>query len=171
MNISARMLVKWEIIIRHNVEFVLVGTKWYLSSFNTMTMRYSKLHKTLRIVLLFSVIFFSTGFTAIVKYCSMNQSSECCCDSDHSNNSTAQTNELSVSGEKCCTVKVIGGLNEIKAMVASEESAKLLAVETVPLNIEVLPLLPSTRSLSFTYTDDIAPPHEDICIRISSLLI
>ena len=124
-----------------------------------------------RIILLCSVIFFSTGFTTIVKYCSMNQSSECCCDSDHSNNSAAQTNELSVSGEKCCTVKVVGGLNEIKAMAASEESAKLLAVETVPLNFEVLPLSLPTRSLSFTYTDDIAPPNGDIYIRISSLLI
>jgi hypothetical protein len=136
-----------------------------------MIMMYSKLHMAARIILLCSVIFFSTGFTAVVKYCSMSQSSECCCESDHSSNSTAQTNDLSVSGEKCLTVKIIGGLNEIKATVASEESANLLAVEIVPLSFEAIPLPLPARSLSFTYTDDIAPPNEDICIRISSLLI
>jgi hypothetical protein len=101
----------------------------------------------------------------------MSQSSESCCDSDHSNNSAAKENEFSVTAQNCCTVKVIGGLNEIKATLASEESAKLLVVETVPLNFETLPLSLPTRSLSFTYTDDIAPPNGDICIRISSLLI
>lgn len=166
------MLNKSEITIRNNVsKFVLIGTKWYLSSFNIMTMRYPKLHMTARIILLCSVIFFSTGFTTIVKYCSMSQSSESCCESDHSNNSAAQENELSVTAQNCCTVKVIGGLNEIKATLDSEESAKLLAVEIVPLNYESLPLSLPARSLSFTYTDDIAPPNGDICIRISSLLI
>ncbi|RPI06110.1 MAG: hypothetical protein EHM64_04135 [Ignavibacteriae bacterium] len=88
-------------------------------------------------------------------------------------NSAAQTNEPSVGDQNssCLTVKVIGGLNEIKATVASEESAKLPAVETVPLNFEAMPLPLPTRSLSFTYTEDSAPPNEDICIRISSLLI
>ena len=128
---------------------------------------------TVRIIILCSVIFFSTGFTTIVKYCSMSQSSECCCESDHTDIAATQTNEPSVSNQhsSCLTVKVIGGLNEIKATVASEESAKLLAVEIVPLNFEALPLPLPTRSLSFTYTDDVAPPNGDICVRISSLLI
>lgn len=119
------------------------------------------------------MLFFSSGFTTIVKYCSMSQSSECCCESDHSDNAAAQTNESSVGDQNspCLTVKVIGGLNDIKATVTSESSAKLLAVETIPLNFEAVPLPIPTHSLSFTYTDDIAPPNEDICIRISSLLI
>jgi len=126
-----------------------------------------------KITLLSTMIFFSSGFTTIVKYCSMSQSSECCCESDHSDNAATQTNEPSVNDQNssCLTVKVIGGLNEIKATVTSEASAKLLAVETVPLNFEAVPLPLPTHSLLFTYTDDSAPPNKDICIRISSLLI
>jgi hypothetical protein len=101
----------------------------------------------------------------------MSESSRCCCESDHSDKSAAQTNEQSITTQNCMMVKVIGGLNEIKATVASEESTKLLTVETVPFNFEAVPLPLSTRSPSFTYTDDSAPPNEDICIRISSLLI
>ena len=103
----------------------------------------------------------------------MTQSSECCCESEHSDNATTQSNEPSVSDQNssCLTVKVIGGLNEIKATVASEVSVKSLAVETIPVNLEAIPLPIPTHSLSVTYTDDIAPPNGDICIRISSLLI
>ena len=103
----------------------------------------------------------------------MSQSSECCCESDHSDLATTQTNEPSISDQNlsCLTVKVIGGLNDIKATVGSEVSAKLLTVEAIPLNFEAIPLLLPTKSLSITYTDDSAPPNEDICIRISSLLI
>jgi hypothetical protein len=103
----------------------------------------------------------------------MNQSSECCCESDHSDNAATKTNELSVSDQNssCLTVKVIGGLNDINATVNSEILGKLLTAETVPLNFEAVPLPLPIRSLLFTYTDDIAPPNEDICIRISSLLI
>ncbi|MCX6121160.1 MAG: hypothetical protein NTX44_06035 [Ignavibacteriales bacterium] len=103
----------------------------------------------------------------------MSQSSECCCESDHSDNSATQKNEPSVSvqNSSCLTVKVIGGLNDIKATAASETSAKLLIVEAIPSSFETIPLLLPTQSLSLIYTDDIAPPNEDICIRISSLLI
>ena len=92
---------------------------------------------------------------------------------EHSDNTAKQTNEPSVGDQnsQCLTVKVIGGLNEIKATIASEVSAKLLAVENVPLNLEAVRLPIPTHSLSLTYTDDIAPPNKDIYIRISSLLI
>jgi hypothetical protein len=150
----------------------LIGTKEYNETFNKV-MTNLKLHMAVRVILLCSVMFFSTGFTTIVKYCSMSQSSECCCESDHSDNAATQTNEPSVSDQNspCLTVKVIGGLNDIKATVTSEISAKLLTVEAIPSSFETVPLLLPTQSLSFIYTDDIAPPNEDICIRISSLLI
>ena len=136
-------------------------------------MRYSKIHMTVRIILLCSVMFFSTGFTTIVRYCSMSRSSECCCESNQSDNTATQKNELSFCEQSpsCLTVKVIGGLNDIKATVTSESSGILLSVETVSLDFGVIPLPNPIHSLSFTYTDDIAPPYEDICIRISSLLI
>jgi|WetSurMetagenome_2_1015567.scaffolds.fasta_scaffold610129_1 hypothetical protein len=129
---------------------------------------------TIRIILLVTVVLFSSGFTTIVKYCSMSQSSECCCcESDHSDTTAAQTKEPSVSDQtpSCLTVKVIGGLNEIKAPGTSETSTKLLAVETIPLNINIVPLPLPAHLISLNYTDDCAPPNEDICIRISSLLI
>jgi hypothetical protein len=138
-----------------------------------MAMINSKLHMTIRIILLVTVVLFSSGFTTIVKYCSMSQSSECCCESDHSDNAATQSNEPSVNDQNssCLTVKVIGGLNDIKATVTSEISAKLLTVEAIPSSFEIVPLLLPTQSLSLIYTDDIAPPNEDICIRVSSLLI
>jgi hypothetical protein len=128
---------------------------------------------TVRIVLLIAVVFFSSGFTTIVKYCSMSQSSECCCEADHSDNTATQTNEPSVSDQNssCLTVKVIGGLNDIKATIIPESSVKMLVMDAVLLDSDVLALQTPTRSLSLTYTDDVAPQDGDICIRISSLLI
>ena len=136
-------------------------------------MRYPKIHMTVKIILLCSVMFFSTGFTTVVKYCSMCQSSECCCRSDHSDNAITQKDELTINGQNppCLTVRVVGGLNEIKATVTSESLIKMLPSEAVPLDSEVILLLTPAHSLSINYTDDVAPPNEDICIRISSLLI
>lgn len=138
-----------------------------------MTMTNSKLHMTVRILLLCAVVFFSTGFTTVVKYCSMSQSSECCCESDHSENAAIPRNELSIGEQipSCLTVKVIGGLNEIKAPVTSESSIKMLAIDAVLTVSEFIALPTPTHFLSFAYTDDVAPPSGDICIRISSLLI
>jgi hypothetical protein len=136
-------------------------------------MMYAKLHITIRIILLVAVVFFSTGFTSVVKYCSMSQSSECCCESDHSDNTAAQTNEPAVSDQNspCLTVKVIGGLNDIKAPVTSESSIKILAIDAIPLVSDFITLPTPTHFLSLAYTDDVAPPNGDICIRIGSLLI
>jgi hypothetical protein len=134
----------------------------------------SKFHMTIKLILLVAVVFFSSGFTTIVKYCSMSESSECCCcNSEHTDHGATQNNEPSVSDQtpSCLTVKVIGGLNEIKAPAASETSAKVMTVGIIPLNIQTVPSPLPIRSLSLTYTDDSAPPNEDICIRISSLLI
>ena len=128
---------------------------------------------TVRIILLCSVMFFSTGFTTFVKYCSMSQSAECCCESDHSGNAAAPSHEPSIGDQNlpCLTVKVIGGLNDISAIVSPESPVKMMAVDAVLFDPGVVPLQPPTHSLSLTYTDDAAPPNGDICIRISSLLI
>lgn len=136
-------------------------------------MRYLKLHISVRIILLCSIIFFSTGFTTVIKYCSMSQSSECCCESEHSDNAATQSKEPSVSDQNssCLTVKVIGGLNEIKAPVTSESSIKMLAINTILSVSELIALPTPTHFLSLAYTDDVAPPNGDICIRISFLLI
>jgi hypothetical protein len=138
-----------------------------------MTMKNSKLHMTLSSTLLIAVVFFSSGFTTIVKYCSMSQSSECCCESEHSDNKTPQTNEPSVTDQNssCFTVKVIGGLNDINSTVTTESSVKMLAIDAISFDSEITPLSIPIHSLSLTYTDDVAPPNGDICIRISSLLI
>jgi hypothetical protein len=137
-------------------------------------MTYTTLHMTIRIILLVTVVFFSSGFTTIVKYCSMSQSSECCCcESDHSDNAATQSNEPSINDQNssCLTVKVIGGLNEIKATVTSESSETIQAIDAVPFSSDIITLPTPTHSLALTYSNDIAPPNGDICIRISSLLI
>ena len=138
-----------------------------------MTMKASKLHRIVRIILLCAVIFFSTGFTTVIKYCSMSHSSECCCESDHSENTATKRTELAIGDQTppCMTVKVIGGLNDIKAPGSSESSTKIPAVDALPLVSEIITLPTPTHFLSHLYTDDVAPPIGDICIRINSLLI
>jgi hypothetical protein len=136
-------------------------------------MRNSKLHIIVRSILLCSVVFFSTGFTTIVKYCSMSQSSECCCESDHSSTAAAQSNGPSVADEdsSCFIVKVVGGLNDIKAPATSEFSIKMLAIDAILLVPEVIAPTTPTHFLSLAYTDDVAPPNGNICICNSLLLI
>jgi hypothetical protein len=68
-------------------------------------------------------------------------------------------------------VKVIGGLNEIKAPVTSESSIKMPAIDVTLSASELIALPTPRRFISLAYTDDVAPPNGDICIRISSLLI
>lgn len=103
----------------------------------------------------------------------MSQSSECCCGSDQCDNTTSQSNELSVRDQNpsCLTLKVIGGLNDIRATVSSESSLKPLAVDNALVHPDFNMAITLVSPLSYLHTDDIAPPNEDICIRNSSLLI
>jgi hypothetical protein len=136
-----------------------------------MTMMYSKFHMTIRIILLVAVVFFSTGFTSVVKYCSMSHSSECCCEADHSDDSATQPVKQVAVGKNCVTVKVVGGLSDTKATVNSETFSKSLAIT---VNASVLvenSLLTPTHSFTHSFTNDLPPPQGDICIRISSFLI
>jgi hypothetical protein len=144
-----------------------------MASFNILKMNYSKLQIPVKIILLCSVMFFSTGFTAVVKYCSMSQSSECCCESAHANDTTPPSDVPSLRDQNssCLTIKIIGGLNEIKATLTSDASENLHILETVPLSSDGLLLPAPTRFLAFTYSNNIAPPNGDICIRIGVLLI
>jgi len=136
-----------------------------------MTMISSKLHMTIRIFLLVTIVFFSTGFTSIVKYCSMCQSSACCCETDRSDNTSTDHSKQLVIGQNCMTVKVVGGLSDTKATVNSETFVKSFAIDVnASVSVENSLLTP-THSFSHSFTNDLPPPQGDICILISSLLI
>ena len=133
-------------------------------------MKSPKLYITVKVVLLAAVIFFSSGFTTIVKYCSMSRSSQCCC-SEHP---AAQSKGLSLNGlnPSCMTVKVIGGLSGTKATITPESSLKPLAIAAIVPSFCAFSFLSATSlSLAAIYTNDAAPPGVEIYIRIGSLLI
>jgi hypothetical protein len=126
---------------------------------------------TIRIILLVAVLFFSSGFTSVVKYCSMSRSSECCCKSDRSDNTSTDHDKQLVIGKNCMTVKVVGGLSDTKATVNSETYAKSLTMDVVAMISVENSVSTPTHSFTHSFTDDLPPPYGDICIRISSLLI
>lgn len=134
-------------------------------------MRSSKLHMTIRIILLVVVLFFSSGFTSVVKYCSMSHSSECCCKSDRSENTATQPDKQLAVGQNCVTVKIVGGLSDTKATLNSETFAKSLTINVIALFSAENSVSTPSHSFTHSFTNDLPPPHGDICIRISSLLI
>lgn len=143
----------------------------YIKSFNIMTMMSSKLHMTIRVLLLVAVVFFSTGFTSVVKYCTMSHSSECCCESDHSDDTAPLPAKQLTVGQNCVTVKIVGGLSDTKATVNSETFAKPLTMDIVALISVENPVSSFTLSFPHSFTNDLPPPNGDICIRVKSLLI
>ena len=133
-------------------------------------MKSPKLYMIVKVVLLTAVIFFSSGFTTILKYCAMSRSSQCCC-SEHP---AAQSKGLSLNGlnPSCMTVKVIGGLSGTKATITPKSFIKSLTiVAIVPHSGAISFLSAASHSLSANYANDAAPPGAEIYIRIGSLLI
>jgi hypothetical protein len=101
----------------------------------------------------------------------MSHTSECCCESDHSDDTATQPDKQLAVGQNCLTVKVVGGLSDTKATVNSETFAKLLTLDPVALFSVEKSLLTPTHSWTHSFANDLPPPNGDICIRISSLLI
>ena len=135
-------------------------------------MKISNLHSITGIILLSSMLFFSSGFTAIVKFCTMSKCSECCCESDESGNSAAPEKEQpGIQSPSCLTIKIVGGLNDIKAAGPTDVSEKMLAINSTPLLAVAEPLPVPVPNTFLHQTNGVGPPKEEIYIRVGSLLI
>ncbi|HLP17075.1 MAG TPA: hypothetical protein VK470_12500 [Bacteroidota bacterium] len=114
----------------------------------------------------------STGFTAIVKYCAMTESSDCCCqDTDKGSSPVAVGLFISAPEVSCFTQHVAGGRNEITATLHTNDSVTLQALDVLPVDSYTIGSLLSSHCFSLLSTDDAAPPGVDIYIRVNSLLI
>jgi hypothetical protein len=131
----------------------------------------SKIHIILRAIILIAVFLFSSGFTVIVKYCSMSQSSECCCcDNDHR---TSKNEDLSINDQapSCLTMKVIGGLSDTKATLTPESSTEMIGCVALLIPDDTILPKPSVLSIDLFQTDGSPPPGQEIYIRDAALLI
>lgn len=136
-------------------------------------MRTSAIHIALRAVLLCAFGVYSMGITTVVKYCSMSDSSECCCAPLHSGPGVGGTRQLSVDGETptCFSITVLGGLHDTKATITSDYSPKSLVVDATVSGDAISGLtLPDHVSVPHVF-DDHAPPAVEIFLLTGSLLI
>ncbi|MCK9408485.1 MAG: hypothetical protein M0R68_05055 [Bacteroidetes bacterium] len=132
-------------------------------------------HKAVHIFLLVVMTMTSTGFTTVVGFCAMSKSTVCCCDNDNSCTNVASSKTPSIKGinPSCYSEKIIGGVNNVKAIVSSELSQKtlLLAIETEVPECNTVEIVAQTLAIPH-------PPHSvvshscvDIYIQVSSFLI
>jgi hypothetical protein len=133
----------------------------------------SKPHLMIRVIFLCVMFLYSTGFTYVVRYCSMSQSSECCCNSAHDGATPAQSRAHTITAQypSCFTVKVLGGLNDVKGVVSAEFSGKSTIAFAVALEYAAIPQQVPALSLAPVYTGDLPPPLTDIYLRVGTLLI
>jgi hypothetical protein len=130
-------------------------------------------YSAIRIVLLCAVVVNSMGVTTVVKYCSMSETSECCCAPLRSVDQLAGARRLSIDGQHptCFSVTVLGGLHDTTATINSENAAKSSLVDGIvsagAINGLMLPNFP----LVSPHIDDPSPPGVGIFILTSSFLI
>lgn len=146
-----------------------------------MTVQYcsvkkNKFHKAIQIFLLIIMTLTSTGFSAVIGYCSMSKSSVCCCDMEQTCKGPASSKSLIIKSVKssCYSEKVAGGVNDVKAVFNAESLQKQLsftfAVEAAEYQIVDITASQETR---FPKSPHIAlyPTGVDIYIQVSSFLI
>jgi hypothetical protein len=131
------------------------------------------LHTALNIFTLCVMTLTSTGFTSLVTYCSMTQSSECCCGEESHHTSDAAPAEVTLSDPlaSCLTQRIAGGLNEITATVHAEVIPHPVVLDVIPVETSAVSQSINDRGLSFTLANDAAPPGVAIYIRVNSFLI
>jgi hypothetical protein len=136
-------------------------------------MKLFDLHLTIRAIALSIVFFHATGFTTVVRYCTMSQSSECCCNSESGDSDATGPNApaLTVQNPGCFSVTVLGGLSDIKGVFSPESSSKSPAPSALTLDHQAVPQLTSASPAALSSQDNAALPDTDICIRIGTLLI
>jgi hypothetical protein len=113
------------------------------------------------------------GVTTILKYCTMSQSSECCCSSEEhgaatDRSATPSVNDLDL---KCNVQFVAGGVNPVALNVSGDASVKSSSLDLIPVDSVIIPLPAVSHQRILAHANDIAPPGGDLCIRNCTLLI
>lgn len=136
-------------------------------------MHRTRLHTILAVFMLSAMMLSSTGFTAIVGYCTMTHSSDCCCADDQPVGKSQPMTGVSFTDPdaSCYAQSLAGGRNLIDATVHADDVTTLpvQAVLTTDSGAAIPPApLQSTVRL---FADDAAPPGVAIYLRVNSLLI
>jgi hypothetical protein len=135
-------------------------------------MNKNTLHTALTIFTLGVMTLSSTGFTAIVGYCTMTRSAECCCEG--ANEKPAQHADglmFSDPDASCYAQTLAGGRNEMNATLHSAESVPQPAFEVLAFESDAACVTLPAQISTLVTTDDAAPPGIDIYIRVNSFLI
>ena len=129
-------------------------------------------HIAVRFGLLVVMCASSMGVTTVLKYCTMSNSSECCCSNDVD---PAKTRPGAPSVEYrniFCNIQIVaGGVNPVALNVSAEALIKALASDLIPMDSGIVPLPFVSRQPILAHANDIAPPGDDTCIRNCALLI
>ncbi len=126
-----------------------------------------------RTVILTLMIVTALGYTTVIHYCTMSQSSECCCAAEHQNHRTPSSTGPSFEGqsESCDLHIVAGGLTPVALNTSSDVQVNAPVPETGLLDYAVLVTATTSTIPSYAHADDIAPPKVDIYVRDGALLI
>jgi len=133
------------------------------------------LHIVFHTILVVGIGFSSIGITRIVGYCSMSDSTECCCGNDKNCELPAPRGGPSVAsvGNSCYSKRVAGGLNDMRGVTSPENVTKQLPLHSI---VELPPASGQHRShylvaLSSLWFGHSPPPDSDIYTQTHSLLI
>lgn len=132
-------------------------------------------HRTVEIALIVVMSLTSTGFTTVVSYCSMSNSSICCCGADPAATSSLPVHDQVVRRvqNSCYSESVVGGVNDIHAVLSLDVSSKAVphSIEAEAPDCHQSCVLACTASTSRPLFEVGIPPDVDIYIRVSALLI
>jgi hypothetical protein len=129
-------------------------------------------HSALTLFTLCVMTLTSTGFTAVVGYCSMTHESKCCCD-EPAATTDAPPPGVSITEPvvSCFTQSVAGGLNEITATLHTDVLVQSVALDVIPAD-QFSITRPDIHHILFSAAgDDTSPPGVPIYIRVNSFLI
>ena len=126
-----------------------------------------------RTVILTLMIVSALGYTTVIHYCTMSQSSECCCTAEHQNYPASPSTGASFEGQsESCNLQIVaGGLTPVALNTSSDVQVNAPVPETGLLDYAVLVTATTSTIPSYAHADDIAPQKVDIYVRDGALLI
>jgi hypothetical protein len=126
-----------------------------------------------RSVILALMIVSALGYTTVLHYCTMSQSSECCCTAELQTQRASSSPGASFDGQReSCDLQIVaGGLTPVAMNIYSDIQFKAPVPETGSLDFAVLVSAATSTIPAYAHADDIAPPKVDIYVRDGALLI
>ncbi len=115
----------------------------------------------------------STGFTTVVQYCSMSESSECCCGNGAHRADAPRAAGISLAGEtaSCFTQTIAGGLNKISGTTQTANTEDLISLEVLPADSGAISSSLRANSTLCADVEKVPSPGVAIYIRVNSILI